>query len=148
MDKKRGRYKFLDNLTSADVAFEAYGGDLNELLENSAYALENIMVDKLEKIRGERGEIIEVKAGDIEQLLYNFLHELIVLKDVKLLVFSRFNVNIRNRGGIYSLKCMCKGSKINPKVHEMIVDVKGISMHKLGVELKGGRYRAVVVVDV
>ena len=147
---KRGKgYKFLDNITSADVAFEGRGESLDSLFENCAYALENVMINRLDKVSVDKVKKITVKAGDIDQLLLLFLHEVITLKDIERMVFSEFKVRISRDGDKgYMLRCVCKGSKIDPKLHDTVVDVKGISMHRLKVEGREGAYRAMVVVDV
>jgi SHS2 domain-containing protein len=45
------KFKFVD-ITSADVAFEAYGKDLNELFANAALAMFEVMINtKLIMIR-------------------------------------------------------------------------------------------------
>jgi SHS2 domain-containing protein len=39
------KFKFLENITDADYAFEAYGKNLAELFENCALALTSLMVE-------------------------------------------------------------------------------------------------------
>ena len=43
MNNKKAGYKFIDH--TADVMFEAYGSDLNELFENSGLALQELQVE-------------------------------------------------------------------------------------------------------
>ena len=149
MAKIKRNYRFLDNITSADVAFEAGGETMDKLFENCAYALENVMVNRLDRVKAEKERNITVEARDADQLLFSFLHEILMLKDVERLVFSRFKVSIKRLNeNRYLLKCICKGSEIDPKTHDVVVDVKGISMHRLKVGRKEGAYKAMVVVDV
>lgn len=145
---ERAKYRFLEGITSADVAFEAQGRDLSEMFENSAYALENTMISRLERIKRKKTEVLKVGAEDAEQLLYRFLHELVVLKDIKQLVFSSFKVSVGEKGGGYVLESACAGSRVDPRAHGAVVDVKDVSMHRLKVWRSGKGYRAVVVLDV
>ena len=39
------KYKFLEDIAIADIAYEAYGKDLNELFENAALAIFEFSAD-------------------------------------------------------------------------------------------------------
>ena len=39
------KYKFLEDVALADIAYEAYGKDLNELFENAALAIFELSAD-------------------------------------------------------------------------------------------------------
>ena len=73
------KYKFLEDVAIADIAFDAYGNNLNELFENSALALFDCMVN-LKDLKGKIKKRIKIKSNKIDDLLYNFLSLIIILK--------------------------------------------------------------------
>ena len=93
------RYKFFDH--TADVMFEAYGNDLDELFENAALAVEEIMV-KLSTLGNKSVYTIKLSADSLEDLLYDFLSELIFVKDTEGLLFNKFEINISEKNNKYS----------------------------------------------
>ncbi|MEK6826460.1 MAG: archease, partial [Nanoarchaeota archaeon] len=83
------KYKFFDH--TADVMFEAYGKTLNELFENAALATQETQVD-LKDVKGKIKRKINLKNKSIEMLLFDFLQELIFLKDSQYSLFSKFKI--------------------------------------------------------
>ncbi len=137
------RYKFIDH--TADVMFEAYGKNLNELFENAALATFEVQCD-LKKVERKIKKKIKLKNEDMEKLLFDFLEELIYLKDAKYLLFSKFKVKIDSKKGI--LEAEVEGEKINPKKHELKTDVKAVTLHYFSLgETKDG-YKARVILDI
>lgn len=138
------KYKFLDH--TADVLFEAYGKTLNELFTNSALALEETQVD-LKDVKQKTKHIIKLKKDSIEMLLFDFLQELIYLKDKDLLLFSKFKVDIK-KNKHFGLKAECFGEKINYKKHELKVDVKAVTLHEFYVKKTKDKWEAHVILDI
>ena len=79
---------------TADAKFKAYGKSIEEAYQNSAFAMVNLMYDP-KMVAAEKIEKITVHGNDMEQLLYNFLEELLVLQDAKSFVMHGFVTNIR-----------------------------------------------------
>ncbi len=90
----------------------------------------------------------EKESDDIEMLLFNFLSELILIKDSEQLLFSKFDVDIFPVDGRWKVKCTCFGEKIDPEKHELLVDVKAVTMHKFKIEEVKNGWRARVVLDI
>ena len=84
------KYRIVDDLTS-DVMFEAYGKDLKEVFENSAYALFSV-VCQVKKVKPLKAVKVEVKADNESELLYKWLSMLIALVDTKAMFFSKFDI--------------------------------------------------------
>jgi SHS2 domain-containing protein len=137
-------YKFLDDVSIADIAFEAKGKNLNELFESCALATFDSMVN-LKTVKAKIKKEIKLEEENIENLLFNFLEELIFLKDAKYILFNKFKVDIKENK---KLKALVNGEKINIKKHDLKVDVKAVTMHKFKVEKKGNMWKAFVILDV
>lgn len=141
-------YKFIEDLSVADAAFVASGDSLEELFESAALATTNVMVKDLKKIELKKRRKITVSDKDIEKLLFNFLQEIIYLKDAELLIFGKYGIKIRDRGGVYSLVCIAFGEKLNMEKHELVVDVKAVTYHLFEVKKEGKKWKAQVILDI
>ena len=84
------KYKFIEDLTS-DVMFEARGKTLNELFENAALAMFDVIC-KVDKVKGKKKIKVEVKAGNLDDLMFQWLQHLIALVDIEEMFFSKFEV--------------------------------------------------------
>ncbi len=91
----------------------------------------------------------EREAESLEMLLFYFLQELIFFKDTELLLFSNFNLAITETGEKWHLHAEASGEEIFPERHELLVDVKAVSLHNYLVEeVPTGGWRAEVILDV
>ncbi|MBI2667446.1 archease [Candidatus Woesearchaeota archaeon] len=139
-------YKFLENVSIADIAFEAKNNNLNRLFEDCALATFDTMAD-LKKVKPKIKKEIKLQSDNIENLLFKFLEELVFLKDAKYLVFNKFKVNIKE-DKIFELKATAFGDNIDIKKHNLKVDVKAVTMHKFKVEKINNIWKAFVILDV
>jgi len=136
-------YKFLPDVALADIAFEADAASLNGLFESSGRALSDIMVDR-RTLQVRVKKTVSLEAGDDDRLLYDFLTELIVLKDVDSLLFKGFRVAVSGN----TLSASLEGEKIDRDRHRLRNDVKAVTMHMFGVRHEGPRWKATVVLDI
>src|SRR6266403_5150254 len=97
-------YKFLEEIGTADIAFEAVGRDLPELFRDAADATMNVMIDNIEAIEPRQTRHIELSSDEIDMLLFDFLQELIYFKDAERLLLRVRNARIKERDGNYFLK--------------------------------------------
>ncbi len=140
-------YKFFDDIAIADVAFEATGKTIEQMFESAALAVTNTQVKDLKSVEQKNKKKIRVEADTVEMLLFNFLQELIFLKDAKLLLFNKFDIKIKN-GKKYVLDAVAYGEKLNMKKHELLVDVKAVSLHNFKVEKSKLGWKAEIILDV
>ena len=141
-------YKFLEDIAIADVAFEASGKNLEKLFESAGLAVTNTMVKDLKSVKQKVTKNIEVKSDTIEMLLFNFLQEIIFYKDAELLLFNKFDIKIVSENKKWKLKAKTSGEKLNMKKHELLVDVKAVSLHNFKVEKNRLGWKADVILDV
>ncbi|MDI9610995.1 MAG: archease [Archaeoglobaceae archaeon] len=133
------RYRFIDH--TADIAFEAYGKNLEELFENSAYAFYDAFIDK-KKLKGSEKRIIEVEADEEDLMLYRFLNELLFLFETQFFAGKAIKVKITDKKVFAEIQG-CKFDRSAVKV-----EPKAITMHKFGIRREGGKLTAFVVVDI
>jgi SHS2 domain-containing protein len=118
------RYKLLEH--TADAMVEVYGGTLNERFANAAYALFDQMTD-VTKV-SPMGEVkLELEADGREQLLVDFLQELLFLHDVENMVFGEFEVDTDGK----KLVARARGEIFDEDKHPKRSVVKGVTYHRL-----------------
>lgn len=144
MSRARAGFKFLE-IARADAAFEARGRTLGRLFESAGRALTSVMAD-LEGIRTVQSRRIELKAESAERLLFEFLQELIYLKDAEGLLFGHFILTVD--ASPWRLKGSLEGEPIDPKRHRLGADVKAVTLHRFGLAKEDGVWRATVTVDI
>jgi len=137
-------FEFVD-ITSADVAFVAYGKDLNELFANAALAMFEVMVNT-KQVEKRIEEKISVDAYDLESLMFNWLNELLYVSDSKNLAFSEFDVKVDDRNFI--LEAICKGEEISPEKHETRTVVKAATYHQMKIWKENEIWKAQVILDI
>jgi len=138
------KFEFLD-ITTADVAFEAFGKDLDELFANAALAMFDVMV-KTEQVKSVERRKVEVNGNDLESLMFNWLNELLVFVDSENLAFSEFDVKINEEK--FELKAVCKGEIMVQEKHETKTHVKACTYHQLKIEKTDDIWKARVILDI
>jgi protein archease len=141
-------YQYLDDVGTADIAFEATGRDLPELFVAAADATMNVMIDNLDAIESRETRQIELSNDNIEMLLFDFLQELIYFKDAKRLLLRAREIQIEQKDEAYSLKSKVVGEQLDDTRHEQRADVKAVTLHDFSVENRDGGWRARVLLDI
>jgi SHS2 domain-containing protein len=136
-------YRFREDLTSADAAFEASGADLSELFRSSAQALLELMVENPESLGVSESRELELGSGSLPDLLHDFLQKIVFWKDSEQLFLAAKRVEI----GGYRLHAVFQGEKIDPTRQSLGTDVKAVTYHQLRVWKAGSLWKATVVVD-
>jgi len=133
------KYKFLEH--TADIKFQAFGKSLGEAFKNSALAMISAMTDN--KIKARIKKKIAINGKDYENLLYNFLEELLFLLDSENFIFSSLkNMKIEKN----KLEAEVLGDKAgNYNFH---LDVKAVTYNEMFVRQDGKKWVCQVVLDV
>ena len=141
-------YDYLEDIGTADIAFEATGRDLPELFTAAADATMNVMIDNLEAIEPRETRRIGLKNDAIDMLLFDFLQELIYFKDADRLLLRIREVQIDEKEDAYSLNATTVGEPLDPARHQQRADVKAVTLHDFRVEKTEGGWKASVLLDI
>jgi SHS2 domain-containing protein len=141
-------YRYLDDIAIADVAFSAWGSDLVEVFLSACDATANAMVHDIGSISERVFRSVSLEAKSFELLLFFLLQELIYYKDAEQLLLRGKELTIRRDKGLCSLNGSLAGEKLDLLRHELIVDVKAATLHRLEVKETSSGWLAVVVLDV
>jgi SHS2 domain-containing protein len=99
-------YEYLEEIGTADIAFEVTGRDLSELFRDAADATTNVMIDNIEAIQPRETRQIELSNDKLDMLLFDLLQELIFLKDAERLLLRIQEVASSREGR----KLFCEGN--------------------------------------
>jgi SHS2 domain-containing protein len=137
-------YKFLEDIATADIAFEARGHTLNELFENAFAAVEESMVET-SGVKAVIKKTLKLKNATLDGLLFDFLSALVYFKDAESLLFSKVKVKITDS---YDLEATLYGEKIDPSRHDLRSDVKAVTLHMFEVKQVGKEWYCRVILDI
>ena len=141
-------YHYLEEIGTADIAFEATGRDLAELFSDAADATMNVMIDNLDAIEPRETRNIDLSSEEIDMLLFDFLQELIFLKDAHRLLLRARNIRIDQKAEIFFLKAEAFGEPLDAARHHQRADVKAVTLHGFSVEKQEGGWKARVLLDI
>jgi protein archease len=141
-------YRYLEEIATADIAFEATGRDLPELFSDAADATTNVMIENIEAIQPRQTRQIELSNDKLDMLLFDLLQELIFLKDAERLLLRIREVQIDNRDEMYLLKATAEGETLDVERHHQRADVKAVTLHDFAVERTDGGWKARVLLDI
>lgn len=135
------KYRLINH--TADLGIEVYGEELQELFSNAGFALFDIMTD-ISKVKETTKKVITVEGSDLEQLMVNWLNDLLYLFDVEGLLFKKFEV--QEVAGNH-LKALIAGECYDPDRHVIETAVKAATYHQIQVVKENDRWRARIIID-
>ena len=141
-------FEFLDEIAAADVSFEAWGDTVEEMFISASEATMNVMVANLEKIERREKRELEIGSDAVDMLLFNLLQEIIFLKDAEQLLLRIGDAKIGYHNGLYSVKATGWGEQIDPERHQLIVDVKAVTLHRFKVEHTPRGWETFIILDI
>jgi SHS2 domain-containing protein len=142
-------YRYLEEIGTADIAFEATGRDLPELFSDAADATMNVMIDNLDAIEPRQTRQIDLSNDEIDMLLFNLLQELIYFKDAERVLLRVRHAQIHKKDDKYFLKAEAAGEPLDEARHQQRADVKAVTLHDFFVEKKNdGDWKARVILDI
>jgi SHS2 domain-containing protein len=129
---------------TADLGLRIRAGDLNTLFAEAGRALFSVIVENPEAIRPAEEMPITIRVNDVEELLHDWLTELLFTFHVSRRLLAKFDVNINAN----NLSAVAHGEKIDPQRHEINFEIKAITWHGLKVEQTPDGWMAEVIVDI
>lgn len=134
--------KFIFMPHTADIKFQAFGKSVEEVFENSVYALASELT-RGKKIKNKIKKTIEVSGKDLESLMYNFLEEFLYLFDAENFIPGKIEkLEIKGK----KLKAVVLGDKaINYKISNTI---KAVTYNDMFIKKEKAGFVAQVVLDV
>ena len=139
------KYEIIDH--TADIGIKAYGSDLKELFINAAVGMFDILVGENRESKIENREFkkfeIQKKAENLEDLLVEWLGELLFLFSTKNIVFEKFEIEELDEKHI---KGAVEGADL--KRYKIDTEIKAVTYHMLEVVQKEGLWQCQVIFDI
>jgi SHS2 domain-containing protein len=141
-------YRYLPDIAIADVAFEAWADSLEGLFLAASEATMNVMVADLETIVEREVRTLRAEDAELDMLLFQLLQELIFYKDAEKLLLRVKTLEIRKLENGFALQAEAGGEELDPARHDLVVDVKAVTLHRYRVEQTGRGWEASVILDI
>jgi SHS2 domain-containing protein len=138
-------YRFIDH--TADVAADLAGGTIGELFLSAAQALTDTITE-LSAVQPVVTQSVTLESGAVEDLLVDWLNELLYRFEVQNVLFSDGSVTVEDRAGRWHLAATVAGESYDPARHPSRVLVKSATYHGLNVTHAHGTWEARVVFDI
>ncbi len=128
------RFETIDH--TADIAIKAFGDSIPEAFQNAAFAMFSQITD-VEKVGDDKEFKVEIEAPDMEQLLVDWLSELLYLFEVEDTIFSEFEVGILDNEGSSTkkLNAIIRGETLNMDKHSLKTEIKAVTYHMLEIDM-------------
>ncbi|MDY0266051.1 MAG: archease [Methanimicrococcus sp.] len=147
---QNSNFKYIDHV--ADIRFIAYGETLEKVFENAALATLTVIAD-ISTIQSQIEFEIELEAIDLENLMVDFLSELLFLFDAEETVLG--NVTVKEVGAktdedgkeMYSINAAVSGEPIDSQKQNFKTEVKAITYNGIRVEKTKDGFETEVVLD-
>jgi SHS2 domain-containing protein len=141
-------YRYLENIAIADEAFEAWGETAEEMFAAASDAVLNIMVKDVDTVRARECRRFRIESPQMDMLLFQTLQELVYCKDAEGLLLRVKSSRIAQEGDGWNALVEAYGEPIDPERHDLIVDIKAVTLYRFKVEQSQHGWSATVVVDV
>ena len=130
---------------TADIGVKGIGDTLEESFEETAKAMTSILVD-INKIEPKKTVKITAEADSIEELLFEFLNEVLAQIDIEGMIFKKFKITKMENN---KLEAELTGEQLNPKKHHAKTQVKAATYSQLKVyKDEKGHWVSQCIVDV
>ncbi|MEZ5359157.1 MAG: archease [Candidatus Zixiibacteriota bacterium] len=140
-------FQINDKYSSADIGIDVTADSLEELFIAAAEGLTAIAISSVAGNES-RQTTVRLSADSREQLLVDWLSELIYLFDADGFVSQEFAVKIKaGEGPTVELSAEIRGRGFNPETDTARHDVKAVTYYKLAIKDDGGKMTCHVVFD-
>jgi SHS2 domain-containing protein len=129
---------------TADLGLRVRAPDLETLFVDAGRGLTSIIAPNLEAVRPVREVPLCVTGGRRDDLLFDWLSEILYLFESEHLLLSEFTVQLNCNG----LQATARGEPLDDGRHQLEHEVKAITYHGLKVERTPDGWLAEVIVDI
>jgi len=135
------KYRVLQR--SSDLQVKVYGRTQEELFSNSGFALFDVMTD-VDRVEVKDGLPLEVEGADRDELIVNWMRELLYLYQGSGYLLKEFKVREVRENYIRGEVC---GEKFDPDRHEIRRDIRAVGYHQSRMVKTGDRWMAQVIFE-
>lgn len=145
-------YEIIDH--TADLGIKVFGKDAKQLFANAGRALTEIITDTTMVNENITKEIV-VDGADLEQLMVNWLHEVLYHFEVGALILKRFDILEITMNKLedspsssnYSIKALGYGETFDINKHVVLTEIKAVTYHQIEVKKIDKEWQARIIFD-
>jgi SHS2 domain-containing protein len=141
-------YEYLEDASIADVAFRAWGADVEATFVAAAQATLNVMVEDLAAVRPLVRRTVQLERESLDMLLFAFLNEIVYVKDAERLLLCAETARLEITPERCRLTATASGEALDPARHATRVDVKAVTLHRFSLQETTLGWEAHVTLDV
>lgn len=129
---------------TADLGLRVKAADLPTLFAEAARGLMSVIVANLDEVKPVREMTLEVAGDALDELLFDWLSEVLYAFESEHLLLSEFAVELTGVG----LKATARGEPLDVGRHQLEHEVKAITYHGLKVEQTAEGWLAEAILDI
>jgi SHS2 domain-containing protein len=129
---------------TADIGIEVEADNLADLFAGAAEGMYSIIIAP-GVVSPAVSRSITLEANDLEELMFEWLNELLYLLDAKELLLSIFEIARIER---FHLEATVSGEKIDQGRHRLLGEIKAATYHQMTVERRDDSWFARIIFDV
>jgi len=127
-----------------ELAVRIVGNSQADLFANSGFALFDVMSD-IDKIEAAERLSLEVEGSDRDDLMVNWIRELLYLYQGSGYLLKEFKINeVKDT----SVKAEVAGEKSDPDRHEIKQEIAAVAFHKSRMQKTGNQWIAQVIFEI
>ena len=138
-------YRFLDH--TADMGVEIEAASFEELLSEGLLALTDSLTE-VGEVEVEVERQVELRAPSREDLLVEWLNELVYLFETESVLFRLAELRVEEEGDGWRLCGMLRGERYDPARHRIKTLIKAVTYHQLQVTSSSRGWQARVIFDI
>jgi SHS2 domain-containing protein len=135
-------YRLLDH--TADLRIEVTARDIKHLFSNAASAISDLITDS-RKIKQSDSLRLTVKGKDLEDLMVNWLREILYLIEAKKFMIRQVTIRKMKE---HRIDAAVKGEAFDPQRHPLKHEIKAVTYHQIEVKKEPRRWVARVIFDI
>ena len=140
------QYSIIDH--TADIGLECRGETIEALFEAAAEGMFSILTD-LQNVAVRDEHTIELYASSHDDLLIQWLQELLYLFSTTSSVYSEFSTRINHTdNNSLKIRGICGGEPIDHKKHKIYTEIKTATYHQLQVKQTPKSWEGRVIFDI
>jgi protein archease len=136
--------KYRITTRQSELAVKVTGGSQADLFANSAFALFDVMSD-VEKIEIKERMPLEVEGTDRDDLLVNWMRELLYLYQRSGFLLKEFDIREVKDTSVKAEVC---GEKVDPDRHEIKQEIAAVAYHQSRMTKTGNQWIAQLIFEV
>lgn len=141
-------YRYLEEIATADVAVEARGETVEEIFLAAAEATTRVMIEDPGTIKARENISFQLENSELDMLLFDFLQEIIFLKDSRRLLLRINALHIDLDSSPLTLTAEAAGETMIQGHHPLLTDVKAVTLHRFEIKRNESGWIATVILDI